>query len=244
MSRRFFVSQPISGEYVAIDATLAQRLSKVLRLRAGDEIALFDGSGEEVRSRLERLDARGGEARILERYASTPEPRTAVHLYQSITKGERFEWLIEKGTELGVGRISPLITALSVVKTEGGSARTERWTRIAKQSGRGVVPEIAAPVKLDDALTSADGVMIVPFESAGHQAPSVREALDARIDELFALSAVSIFIGPEGGFEDAEIEHAQAAGATIVTMGPRVLRSETAGVVALTLVMQALGELG
>jgi 16S rRNA (uracil1498-N3)-methyltransferase len=253
VSRRFFVRQPIAQERVAqervaLGPELAQRLSKVLRARAGDEITLFDGSGDDCRARIERLDARGGEAIVLERVAGPPESRTRVHLYQSITKGERFEWLIEKATELGVASIAPLITARSVVKTEGGGARSDRWRRItieaAEQCGRSLVPEVGAPATFAAALGSAEGVLVVPFESAGDSAPNVRAALDSRIDDLFALSAVSLFIGPEGGFEDAEIAQAESTGAVIVTMGQRVLRSETAGLVAVALVMHALGELG
>jgi 16S rRNA (uracil1498-N3)-methyltransferase len=248
MSRRFYVDTPIEGQHVALDATLAQRLSKVLRLRAGDEITLFDGSGDEFRCRIDRIGARVGEAAVISRTPGIFESRTRVHLYQSITKGERFEWLIEKATELGVAAVIPLITARSVVKTEGGAARADRWRRIAieaaEQCGRVTVPGVHAPARFDDAIAAAPGVVLLPFESAGDAAPNVRAALDSRIDELSALGEVSIFIGPEGGFEDEEVARAREAGAGVVTMGRRVLRSETAGIVALTLAMQALGELG
>jgi 16S rRNA (uracil1498-N3)-methyltransferase len=248
MSRRFFVPAPIAFDRVTLDAPLAQRLAKVLRLRAGDAITLFDGSGEEARARIERIDARGGEVRVLERFAGMAEPRTAVHLYQSITKGERFEWLIEKATELGVAEITPLVTARSVVKTTGGAARVDRWRRIAveaaEQCGRGRVPSISAPARFTDEVAAAHGVVLLPFESAGEAAPSIRSELDRQIDWLFESGEVSVFVGPEGGFEDTEVTHAVEVGAAVVTMGRRVLRSETAGLVALTLVMQAIGELG
>lgn len=248
MSRRFYVETPIDGERVALEGALAQRLSKVLRLRAGEEITLFDGSGDDFRARIERLDARGGEAQVLERLAGAPESRTRVHLYQSITKGERFEWLVEKATELGVASVTPLITARSVVKTERGTERADRWRRIAieaaEQCGRSVVPDLRSPREFDESVSEASGVLLLPYESANASAPNIRAALDARIDELFAAGEVSMFIGPEGGYEAAEVERAASSGATVVTMGPRVLRSETAGIVALTLVMQALGELG
>jgi 16S rRNA (uracil1498-N3)-methyltransferase len=249
VSRRFYIASALSGDRVALEAPLAHRLSKVLRLRAGDEIVLFDGRGEDVRARIERLDARGGEAVVLERTTGTPEPRTHVHLFQAITKVQRFEWLIEKCTELGIAEITPLITARSVVKTEGGAARRERWRRIAveaaEQCGRSRVPEVGPPERLEEACGSAHGVLLIPFESVGDAAPSIRAALDSQIDQLFALAdEVSIFIGPEGGFEDAEVDRAKRAAAVVVTLGPRVLRSETAGLVAVTLVMQALGELG
>jgi len=249
MSKRFYVAQPIaSGDAIDIDAALAHRLAKVLRLRAGAEIVLFDGSGTEARVRIETLHGRGGAASVVERFEGMAEPRVRLHLYQSITKGERFEWLVEKGTEIGVARFVPLITARSVVRTGADGSKAERWRRIAveaaEQCGRSAVPLVDAPLSFDDALASAEGVLLLPYESAGETAWSVQRALDAEIDAVFALGAVSIFIGPEGGFEEAEVARAQAAGAAIVTMGARVLRSETAGLVASMLVMHASGELG
>lgn len=249
MSKRFYVPQPItSGDSIEVDAALAHRLAKVLRLRAGAEIVLFDGSGAEARVRIETLHGRGGTTSVVERFDGMAEPRVRVHLYQSITKGERFEWLVEKGAEIGVARFVPLITARSVVKTGADAAKAERWRRIAveaaEQCGRSAVPRVDAPLAFDDALASAEGVLLLPYESAGHTASTIQRALDAEIDALYALGAVSIFIGPEGGFEEAEVARARAAGAVIVTMGARVLRSETAGLVASMLVMHASGELG
>ena len=249
MSKRFFVPRPFdSGDFIEVDATLAHRLAKVLRLRAGAEIVLFDGSGAEARVRIETLHGHGGTVRVVERFDGMAEPRMRLHLYQSITKGERFEWLVEKGTEIGVARFVPLITARSVVTTGADTSKGERWRRIAieaaEQCGRCSVPQVDAPLAFDDALASAEGVLLLPYESAGHTALTIQSALDDRIDAVFALGAVSIFIGPEGGFEEVEVERARAAGAAIVTMGERVLRSETAGLVASTLVMQASGELG
>jgi 16S rRNA (uracil1498-N3)-methyltransferase len=248
MSRRFYVSSSLTGAHVQLDPPLAQRLAKVLRLRAGDVITLFDGSGSEALARLEHIDTRGADAAIIEVHAGLPEPRTLLHLYQSISKGERFEWLIEKGTELGVHRFVPLLTSRAVVKTPGGAARPGRWRRIAieaaEQCGRSAVPDVAAPVTFDDAISAASGVLLLPFEAAGDTAPSVRAALAARIDDVFALGSVCVFIGPEGGFTPREVDRARAAGAVVVTIGARVLRSETAGIVAATLVMEALGELG
>ena len=248
MSRRFYVERPIAAESITFDAALAHRLAKVLRLRIGAEIVLFDGTGKEALTRIQTLGDRGGTATVIERLDGAPEPRVALHLYQSITKGERFDWLVEKGTEIGVARFAPLITARSVVKTGSATAKADRWRRIAveaaEQCGRSAVPSIDAPAQFAGALASAPGVLLLPYESAGDLAPNVQRALDLHIDALFALGAVSVFIGPEGGFEDSEVELARDAGASIITMGARVLRSETAGLVASMLVLQASGELG
>ncbi len=247
--RRFYVDAPLppDGE-VAIEGDLAHRLTNVLRLRAGDEIALFDGSGDDVSVRIERVHQKALVAAVIERGAGPAEPRVNVHLYQSITKGERFEWLLEKGTEIGVSHFVPLITARAVVKTSGAGNRMDRWRRIvieaAEQCGRSCVPSISASASFSEALSSAPGLLLLPYEAAGDAAPNIQSALDRDIDALFALGEVSIFIGPEGGYEPGEVEVAAAAGATIVTMGERVLRSETAGLVAATLVLHAAGELG
>ncbi len=249
MTRRFFVDAGVvAGDRAEIEGVLAHRLATVLRLRSGDEIVLFDGSGEDVRVRLADVTGRRLVAEVINRGPGPAEPRTKVHLFQSITKGERFEWLIEKATEIGVASVTPLVAARAVVKPASGGTRTERWRRIAveaaEQCQRSAVPRIGGPAMFDDALRDAAGIVLLPYEDAGHGAPSVVEVLNRRVDEVFALAEVSILIGPEGGYEPVEVERATAAGGEIVTLGERVLRSETAGLVAATLTMQAVGELG
>jgi 16S rRNA (uracil1498-N3)-methyltransferase len=249
VTRRFFVDPAtVARDDVTLDGDLAHRLTRVLRLRPGAEIALFDGSCREARVRLDQLDDRVVRGRIVERYDGPPEPRVKLHLYQSITKGERFEWLLEKGTEIGVSRFVPLIASRAVVTTPGTSNRSQRWRRIVveatEQCGRSAVPEVDEPQRFEAAIGLAPGVLVLPYESAGQVAPSVQSALTEEIDALFATNEVSVFIGPEGGFDPAEVAAAEASGVAVVTMGERVLRSETAGLVAATLVMQAVGELG
>lgn len=247
---RRFVVEPgaLEGSTVRIGGGVAHRLAKVLRLKSGERVAFFDGSGTDVVVMLSFVSDKTVTGEIIERVPGPNESSTAVHLYQSITKGDRFEWLVEKATEIGVARIVPLLTARAVVKTAGEGNRVDRWRRIAveaaEQCGRSYVPAVEAPQAYSAALGSSDGLRLLPFEGADDLAPSIPTVLHDRIDELYALSAVSIFIGPEGGYEDGEVDAAQAAGASVVTLGQRVLRSETAGLVAATLVMQACGELG
>ena len=249
MTRRFYVdAASLSGDRVEIDGALAHRLANVLRMHAGGEVVLFDGSGEDVRVRLDGVSGRRVSAEVIGRTVGPREPRVRLHLYQSITKGDRFEWLLEKATEIGVSRVVPLVAARSVVKTPAAGNRADRWRRIAveaaEQCERSAVPEIGAPLSFDDALRGAAGILLLPYEEAGDAAPSIHDVLNRRIDDVFALAEVSAFIGPEGGYEAAEIERANEAGADVVTLGDRVLRSETAGLVAATLVMHAVGELG
>ena len=249
MTRRFYVdAATLDATSIEIDGALAHRMATVLRMRAGDEAILFDGSGDDVRVRLDDVRDRRVTAVEIARAPGPREPRLKVHLYQSITKGERFEWLLEKATELGVSGVTPLVAARAVVKTAGEGNRAERWRRIvveaAEQCERSSVPLIGAPQSFDAALESAGGVLVLPYEDAGNAAPNINEVLNRRVDDVFALAEVSVFIGPEGGFEPGEVERARAAGAEIVTLGDRVLRSETAGLVAATLIMQSVGELG
>lgn len=247
--RRFHVpAEVIGGDAIVLDGAVAHRLATVLRLRAGDNVALFDGSGTDAVVTLRDVNAQRVVGDVTARLASPREPRTRVHLYQSITKGERFEWLVEKGTEIGASSITPLITARAVVRTSGVGARSDRWRRIAveaaEQCERGAVPRIGAPVTFAHALSAATGIVLLPYEAAGQAAPSIGDVLLQRIDELYALSEVSVLIGPEGGLAPDEVEQAKSAGAIVVTLGERVLRSETAGLVALTLTLGACGELG
>ncbi len=249
MTRRFYIDAPtLDAASIEIDGALAHRMATVLRMRAGDEVILFDGSGEDVRVRLDDVRDRRVVAVEVARGPGPREPRLKAHLYQSITKGDRFEWLLEKATELGVSGITPLVAARAVVKTAGEGNRAERWRRIvveaAEQCERSSVPQIGVPQSFDAALESAGGVLVLPYEDAGDAAPNINDILNRRVDDVFALAEVSVLIGPEGGFEPGEVERARAAGAEIVTLGDRVLRSETAGLVAATLIMQSVGELG
>jgi len=249
--RRFYVdADALSGseQSLTLEGALAHRLAKVLRLRAGNEVALFNGSGEDIRVRLVDVNERRIAATVVEWVAGPVEAPTKVHLYQSITKGGRFEWLVEKATEIGVARIVPLATLRAVVKSGGEGNRIDRWRRIAieaaEQCGRSVVPVVEAPCSFAEALDSAPGIVLLPYEAGDHLTPNIQAVLQEKIDELYAQAAVSVLIGPEGGYAPHEVERAVAAGATVVTLGRRVLRSETAGLVAVTLVMHACGELG
>ena len=249
MSRRFFVPPgALASDSVSIEGPLARRLAKVLRLAPGDEIICFDGGGEDARVRIETSDGRRVTGPVIERAPGPPESPVRINLYQSVTKGERFEWLLEKATEIGVARFVPLIAARAVVKTAGEGNRSERWRRIvveaAEQCGRSAVPEVTAPQRFDAAIASAQGLLLLPYEEAGESAPGIADVLRQEIDALFAQGEISIFIGPEGGFEAAEVERARATSAHVITMGRRVLRSETAGLVASTLALHAVGELG
>jgi 16S rRNA (uracil1498-N3)-methyltransferase len=248
--RRFFVPQEaISGDDVCLEGDLARRLSRVLRLQPGTTVLLLDGTGLEHETRLEEVGPRRVTGTVVGRHAGRPEPRVRLVLYQSLVKGERFDWVLEKGTELGVAAFVPLLSRRNVVRpTLGRSNRPERWQRVvreaAEQCRRSVLPDVLPGQGLEEALSAQADLRLLPWEGEGSL--SVASALRAARPALEAVErpTVAVFIGPEGGFAVEEVDLARRAGGQIVSLGPRILRSETAGVVAAAVVLYELGELG
>lgn len=243
MDRFYVAPEAVQGEHVELGDELSHRLRHVLRLRAGDRVILFDGSGFEYEVALD--GARG--ATVVERRVGRPEPKTRVILYQAVIKGDRFDWLLEKGTELGVARFVPLLAARRVVRPGSGrSERRERWLRIvteaAEQCGRSRLPELDSPARLEEALGTAAGLRLFLWER--EEAVSLRQTLRKAAGEAGQLNVASLFVGPEGGFTQEEADAAVAAGARRVSLGRRILRSETAGMAAVAALMYELGELG
>ena len=242
--RRFFVPPgAVEGVAVSLPPELARRLATVLRLKRGDRVVLADGRGRDYEVEITALTPRSGSAAVVLERPSPPEPSLELVLYQSLLRPQRFELVLEKGTELGVARFVPLLSGRARVKTEGGAARAARWRRIvteaAEQCGRGRVPAVDPPAAFEEAVRSAPGLRLLPWE--GERSLGLRSALRGTKPKP---STVSLFIGPEGGFSEEEAALAREAGCLAVSLGPRILRSETAGIVAAALVMHTLGELG
>ena len=243
--RRFFVPPgSLRARNVTLGADLAHRLGRVLRLKRGDRVLLSEGGAREYEVQLTGVSPYAITGVVLAEREAQAEPEVSLVLYQSLIRANRFDLVLEKGGEIGVARFVPMITARSLVQGDGepAAARGERWRRIvieaAEQSGRGRPPRVDAPLPFEEAVRQARGVKIMPYE--GERARSMGaylRGLSRRPD------IVSLFIGPEGGFEDSEVDLAREAGAEIVSLGPRILRSETAGIVASALVLDALGEL-
>jgi len=245
--RRFFVPPgAIEGMEVSLPPDLARRLATVLRLKRGDRVVLADGRGRDYEVEITALTGRSGAATVVLERPSPPEPVLELVLYQSLVRPHRFELALEKGTELGVARFVPLLSGRAQVKTEGGSQRAERWRRIvteaAEQCGRGRVPAVDAPAAFAEAVRTAPGLRLLPWEG---ESASGGRGLRSCLRGLQPIpEAVSLFIGPEGGFSEEEAALAREAGCVAVSLGPRILRSETAGIVAAALVMHEMGELG
>ena len=236
----------IEGVEVALPPELARRLATVLRLKRGDRVVLADGRGRDCEAEITALTARSGAATVVLERPSPPEPGVELVLYQSLVRPQRFELVLEKGTELGVARFVPLASGRAQVKAEGGSQRAERWRRIvteaAEQCGRGRVPAVDPPLAFPEAVRTAPGLLLLPWEEESASGGlGLRSYLRSVKPEP---TIVSVFIGPEGGFSAEEAALARDAGCVAISLGPRILRSETAGIVAAALVMHELGELG
>ena len=240
MHRFFVLNASRSGNDVALSGGTAHQIARVLRLRPNEEITLIPADAQDAvewRVRLVTVEARLVSGTVVGERPGLPEPRCAVTLCAAVLKGERFDWLVQKATELGVATIQPLITANTIRKV-GADATTvlERWRRIAteaaEQSGRSKIPTIGTPVS----LTAIAGIAPPPIFVA-HETVRARSFAGAIPEDAPALSVV---IGPEGGLTDAEVERLVAhSGAIAVSLGPRILRAETAAITAMTLAIAA-----
>lgn len=237
---RFFVKREnIFQDTINIDSEDVLHISKVLRLQPGDRIVLCDGEGTDFLTIIEGMDKHSVRTSIIGRETSKGEPDIEAVLYQGIPKGTKMDIIIQKCTEMGIKRIVPVSTARTVVKLESEKderKKVERWSKIAeeaaKQSGRGRIPEISMPMTLVEALQDAAKLdrVIVPYELEGSL--GIKEALRGSKG-----ASIGFIVGPEGGFEASEIEKVRKAGAIPVTLGSRILRTETAGMAVLTAIM-------
>jgi 16S rRNA (uracil1498-N3)-methyltransferase len=241
---RFFVSAGCLQEgELALSADQARQIHDVLRLRRGEVIAALDNSGDEFRVELTHVAHGAVRGRVLERIRSSGEPQTHLVLYQGMLKADKFEWVLQKGTEIGVAEFVPMITSRVIVDSVRPT-RHKRWERIAveaaEQAGRGKIPSLRPVQRFEDALREAGtrgGLRLIPWEE--ERAADLRTLLNT----AGKASPVSIFIGPEGGFAAAEIDAARACDVRSVSLGPRILRAETAGLVAASAILYARGDL-
>ena len=245
---RFFVSpSDISGNTVSFPSNLSRQISRVLRMSPGDEVIVLDDTGWEYTVSLSTIAPAQAEGRITGRRIGYGEPAIRLTLYQAMIRPERFEWALQKCTELGVSHFVPVVTRRTSRGHGTVSAnRMERWRRIireaAEQSGRSRLPELDDPQTLEDALASSSRPALMAWEGETQQ--SLKSALERWGSAASEAGAVSIFVGPEGGFEPREVKIARGLGVRTVGMGRRILRSETAALALTTAVMYELGELG
>jgi 16S rRNA (uracil1498-N3)-methyltransferase len=242
---RFFLTPDcLAGESVSIPDGLAHRLRRVLRLGAGDHIVVLDNSGWEYEVELREASREGLEGSVVDRSRAAGEPRTIITLYQALLKGQSMELVLQKCTEIGVTSFVPVICERCVAG-EPTSARLSRWTGIiqeaAQQSRRGKLPLLSDAITFPAACALASGITLMPWE--GETDRDIGDVLNEAPRGGDSLE-VALFVGPEGGFTADEVEHARGSGVSSVSLGRRVLRAETAGLVAATAVLYELGELG
>lgn len=226
---RFFVDGVAwTDDTFPLPTSIAHQVTRVLRLRDGDEIILLDGLGGQVRCRLE-----GGDCVVLERGVASGEPKHELTVWQALLKGDHLEPVIRHGTEIGIARFALFVSERCIAR-ELSLRKLERLRAVAReaaeQSERGIVPPVDGPITFAEALRAAVTGSVLLFER--HEGK--------RLTEMEA--PPSVFIGPEGGFSPAEVEAAEQAGLAIAGLGPRILRSETVAVAVAAAILSRTGD--
>ncbi len=244
---RFFIDRrQIRRDTALIEGEDAEHISKVLRLRRGDAVELCDGQGNDYEAVIKSVGKSGVEVRIEKSFPSQGEPGLKVVLYQAIPKSAKMDLIIQKCVELGVYRIIPVVTARTIVKlkdAEDEIHKVSRWQRIAKeaakQSKRGIIPEVSLPVPFSQAVgQSPEMLRIFPWEN--ERKVGLKGVFEATSGWK---NGIAVMVGPEGGWEEREVEAAKEMGWNIVSLGPRILRTETVGVAILSAIMFYTGEM-
>ena len=240
---KFFLDGPI-GERVLLTGEDGRHAVKSLRMRPGEQVTLCDGHGTDYEGEILSVSGETAEIRVLGSHPCPAEPTVEATLFQSLPKLDKCDSVVQKAVELGVSRIVPVVSARCVSRPEEKALakKTERWQRIAaeaaKQCGRGILPAVETAIPFSRAVRRAKeegGTALLFYEGGGVPLPSLVGPETRR---------VSLFIGPEGGFAPEEVSLAQENGLQPATLGPRILRTETAPVAALAAIMLCTGNLG
>ncbi len=250
-THRFFITpEQIQTEIIILSGDQAHQITNVLRLREGDHIQILDNNGWQYHLKLISAESTRVVGSIVSKIRESGEPKIKLTLYQSLLKRDNFEWVLQKGTELGITTFVPIVTQRTIARqTSLKENKLARWRRIvieaAEQSGRGKVPVISQPVPFKAALYAAgvNNLSLISWENEKEK--NLTTALAGLTAESVepSRSGIAIFIGPEGGFTEGEIIDAVSAGIIPVTLGPRVLRAETAAIVATAIILHELDEM-
>ena len=243
MHRFFIQHSQIQGSRLYVEGPDVNHIKNVLRMKRGDQVMVSDGEGMQYLCALESFTDGLVWFEIVDTWKENRELSSKLYLFQGLPKSDKMELIIQKATELGVYEVVPVVTGRTVVRLDEKKAqkKTARWNAIAesaaKQSGRSRIPRVREAMTFSEALASAGelDVLLIPYEKAEGM-----EATRQVIEGIRPGQSVGIFIGPEGGFEDAEVEQAVALGAAPVTRGRRILRTETAGFVMLSMLLYHL----
>ncbi len=246
MYRFFIPPKSIHDNRVVLRGTIVHQIRDVLRMHPGDSIVLLDNSGWAYQTELVTIDRDTVRGHVVDKWKLETEPRARITLYQGLLKGQKFDWVLQKGTEIGIAAFVPILTARCVIGNlnDVSDGRIERWERIvveaAEQAGRALLPRLGAAMLFAQAceVAARGGLSLIPWE--GEHDRSLREALS----QIPKSKEINLFIGPEGGFAEEEVAAAQEHGVISVSLGPRILRAETAGLAAATAILYELGDFG
>ncbi len=240
MPRFFVTSDQIHGDEIIITGSDVNHIKNVLRMECGEKLEVCDGNGWDYSCVIKTLDKDAIYLHVEESGESLVELNTKLYLFQGLPKADKMELIIQKAVELGAYAIIPTVTTRTIVKLDDKKEAKKliRWQQIAesaaKQSGRAIIPEVMNPISFKDALKRAKEMDagLIPYEKA--------EGMDAARDLVASMKdkkSIGIFIGPEGGFEESEIALAQEYGIQPISLGRRILRTETAGLAILSILM-------
>ena len=248
MHRFFIPPDRINDGKVVLPGDVSRQLYRVLRARRGDRILVLDDSGWEYSVTLDCVGLDEVHGTVVDRTASGGEPHIAITLYQGVLKTDRFEFVLQKGTELGVSTFVPTLCERSVAggrERLASANRVTRWRRIVKeaaeQSRRGRIPRLNSPIQFPKACDGVDGPAIIPWEL--QEGPGLKGVVAGWMGQK-PVTAAGVFIGPEGGFTKGEVAYALERGIVAVSLGNRILRAETAGIAVVAAILYELGELG
>ena len=246
MAKFFVSSEDVFDTEIKIQGSDVNHIKNVLRLPVGKEITISDRQGREFECIIKEINVETVTAQIKNVKENDTEPAVDTVLFQSLIKGEKMEFVIQKSVEIGVTTIIPIMTHRCVVKLETEKklkSKVERWQKIAesaaKQSRRGIIPKVCMPMTMKEAISYAKdhlNVSCIPYEL--EHALHIKTFL-----QPLKVDSIGIFIGPEGGFTEEEIALADQAGVQAITLGKRILRSETAGLFTLANIMYEMGEI-
>ena len=243
---RFYIKSNINKtNEVIIPENIRHQLINVLRFTVGDKITLFDNSGWEYITELKEIKKDNLIGFIIEKQKNLSEPQIKITLYQPVLKSNKFEFILQKGTELGVNNFVPIFCDRSIKRWDAGQILTKkypRWKKIiteaSEQCERGIIPQLNEPINFTEAITYPNKNMIRFIALTGKEAPKLKEILHSNLD-----MEIGLFTGPEGGFTKEEIELSQVNGVKPISLGNRILRAETATIILITAILIEFGEM-
>ncbi|MBK6587536.1 MAG: 16S rRNA (uracil(1498)-N(3))-methyltransferase [Acidobacteria bacterium] len=239
LAMRRFYSRPenFNDRIITLDTDETRHLRDVLRLKTGDEVSVFDGTGHEYKCSITAIGKKDSELALIEEITpASPESPFEITLASTVLNGEKYDLIIQKSVELGVAKLIPVQTIRGDVKTKDADKRLDRWRRIAmeatKQCGRARLMEIAEPTAVEKLIAETTESVVMFSERDGTDFTAIKPG-----------KKITALIGPKGGWDDSELELARASGISVVTLGGRILRAETAAISLTTILQHRFGDL-